>query len=116
MRRWILSGQTVSSFVYGPNSASSNGSHPFLIGPPTTGFVDWFQHMTLPALALALGLIGVYTRYIRSAMLTSLGQTYAVVARAKGLSERTVLYKHVLKNGLIPVVTILGLQLGVLLA
>jgi len=53
---------------------------------------------------------------VRSSVIEELGEDYVRTARAKGLSERTVVYKHVLKNGLIPVVTILGLQLGVLLA
>ena len=53
---------------------------------------------------------------IRSSVIEELGEDYVRTARAKGLSERKVVYKHVLKNGLIPVVTILGLQLGVLLA
>ena len=53
---------------------------------------------------------------IRSSVIEELGEDYVRTARAKGLSERVVIYKHVLKNGLIPVVTILGLQLGVLLA
>lgn len=112
MRRWILTGQSVSSFTYGPNSASTNGRHVFLIGPPTGGFVDWFQHMTLPAVALALGLIGVYARYIRSAMLTSLAQPYANVARSKGLSEGRVVRVHALRNSLIPFVAALSLEIG----
>ena len=53
---------------------------------------------------------------VRSSVIEELNEDYVRTARAKGLSERTVIYKHVLKNGLIPVVTILGLQLGVLLA
>ena len=53
---------------------------------------------------------------VRSSVIEELGEDYVRTARAKGLSERIVIYKHVLKNGLIPVVTILGLQLGVLLA
>ena len=53
---------------------------------------------------------------IRSSVIEELGEDYVRTARAKGLSERIVIYKHVLKNGFIPVVTILGLQLGVLLA
>ena len=53
---------------------------------------------------------------VRSSVIEELGEDYVRTARAKGLSERKVVYKHVLKNGLIPVVTILGLQLGVLLA
>jgi peptide/nickel transport system permease protein len=61
-------------------------------------------------------LVGDLTRMIRSSVIEELGEDYVRTARAKGLSERTVLLKHVLKNGLIPVVTVLGLQLGVLLA
>jgi peptide/nickel transport system permease protein len=53
---------------------------------------------------------------VRSSVIEEMGEDYVRTARAKGLGERTVVYKHVLKNGLIPVVTVLGLQLGVLLA
>jgi peptide/nickel transport system permease protein len=53
---------------------------------------------------------------VRSSVIEELSEDYVRTARAKGLSNRTVLYKHVLKNGLIPVITIIGLQLGVLLA
>ena len=112
LKKWILGGQSVSNFVYGPQSTSTNGSHPFLIGPPTGGVVDWFQHMTLPALALAGGLIGVYARYVRSAMLTSLAQPYASVARAKGLSEWRIIGVHTLRNSLIPFVSAMSLEIG----
>ena len=68
--------------------------------------------MTLPALALALGLVGVYSRYIRSSMLVALSQPYAVVARAKGLSEGRVVVRHALRNSLIPFVSALWLEIG----
>ena len=68
--------------------------------------------MTLPAIALALGLVGVYTRYIRSSMLVALSQPYAVVARAKGLSEGRVVVRHALRNSLIPFVSALSLEIG----
>ena len=70
----------------------------------------------LPALTLGAALSAILTRMVRSSVIEELGEGYVRTARAKGLSERTVVYKHVLKNGLIPVVTVLGLQLGVLLA
>lgn len=70
----------------------------------------------LPAVTLGAGLSAILTRIIRSSVLEELGEDYVRTARAKGLSERLVIYKHVLKNGLIPVVTVLGLQFGVLLA
>ena len=69
----------------------------------------------LPAFTLGAALSAILTRMIRSSVIEELGEDYVRTARAKGLRERKVLYKHVLKNGLIPVVTILGLQLGVLL-
>ncbi len=74
------------------------------------------EDIVLPAITLGAALSAILTRMIRSSVIEELGEDYVRTARAKGLSERVVIYKHVLKNGLIPVVTILGLQLGVLLA
>jgi len=74
------------------------------------------EDIVLPAVTLGAALSAILTRMIRSSVIEELGEDYVRTARAKGVSERKVLYKHVLKNGLIPVVTILGLQLGVLLA
>lgn len=74
------------------------------------------KDIVLPAITLGAALSAILTRMVRSSVIEELGEDYVRTARAKGLSERKVVYKHVLKNGLIPVVTILGLQLGVLLA
>jgi peptide/nickel transport system permease protein len=74
------------------------------------------EDIILPAVTLGAALSAIITRMVRSSVIEELGEDYVRTARAKGLSERTVVFKHVLKNGLIPVVTILGLQLGVLLA
>lgn len=74
------------------------------------------EDIILPAVTLGAALSAILTRMVRSSVIEELGEDYVRTARAKGLSERTVIYKHVLKNGLIPVVTILGLQLGVLLS
>ncbi|HJQ71770.1 MAG TPA: ABC transporter permease, partial [Blastocatellia bacterium] len=73
-------------------------------------------HIFLPAVTLGAALSAILTRIVRSSVLEELGEDYVRTARAKGLHERKVIYKHVLKNGLIPVVTVLGLQFGVLLA
>jgi peptide/nickel transport system permease protein len=73
-------------------------------------------NLILPAVTLGAALSAILTRIIRSSVLEELGEDYVRTARAKGLPERRVIYKHVLKNGLIPVVTVLGLQFGVLLA
>ena len=74
------------------------------------------EDIVLPAVTLGAALSAILTRMVRSSVIEELGEDYVRTARAKGLSEKKVIYKHVLKNGLIPVVTILGLQLGVLLA
>ncbi len=74
------------------------------------------EDIILPAITLGAALSAILTRMVRSSVIEELGEDYVRTARAKGLSERTVVYKHVLKNGLIPVVTVLGLQIGVLMA
>jgi len=71
--------------------------------------------MFLPVLSLSLGLSVVVVRMTRSSMLEVLGQDFVRVARAKGLSTRAVLLRHALRNALIPIVTVLGLQTGFLL-
>jgi peptide/nickel transport system permease protein len=73
------------------------------------------QSILLPAATLTLGLVARMSRLTRSAMLDVLGQDYMRTARAKGLSERTVIITHALRNSIIPVITIFGLQLGWLL-
>ncbi len=73
-------------------------------------------HLILPAITLGGALAAFLTRMVRSSVIEELNEDYVRTARAKGLSENQVIYKHVLKNGLIPVVTVLGLQFGVLLA
>jgi peptide/nickel transport system permease protein len=85
-------------------------------GAGAGGVGDFLLHLVLPALTLALGLAAILTRMVRTAMLEELGQDYIRTARAKGLSERTVVYRHALRNALIPVLTVLGLQFGSLLA
>jgi ABC-type dipeptide/oligopeptide/nickel transport system permease component len=75
-----------------------------------------WSDIILPAVTLGAALSAILTRMVRSSVIEEMNEDYVRTARAKGLSERKVVYKHVLKNGLIPVVTILGLQLGVLLA
>ena len=73
------------------------------------------QQMFLPVLSLGLGLSAVVMRMTRSSMLEVLGQDFIRVARSKGLTTRTVLLRHALRNALIPIVTVLGLQMGFLL-
>jgi len=75
-----------------------------------------FANLVLPAITLGSALAAVLTRMVRTSMLEELSQDYIRTARAKGLPERTVIYRHALRNALIPVVTVLGLQFGALLA
>ncbi len=72
----------------------------------------WFTHMLMPWLVLSVSFIGVYSRLLRSAILDTLGEDYVRTARAKGLSERRVLLRHVLRNSLIPIVSLWGLDLA----
>ncbi len=73
-------------------------------------------HMVLPAVTLGAALAAILTRMVRSAMLEELSSDYVRTARAKGVSEKSVFYRHALKNALIPILTVIGLQLGTLLA
>jgi len=73
-------------------------------------------HLVLPAVTLGAALAAILTRLVRSSMLEELNQDYVRTARAKGLVDRAVLYRHALRNGLIPVLTVVGLQFGSLLA
>jgi ABC-type dipeptide/oligopeptide/nickel transport system permease component len=75
-----------------------------------------FAHLVLPAITMGGALAAILTRMVRTSMLEELGQDYIRTARAKGLAERTVVYRHALRNAIIPVVTVLGLQFGALLA
>jgi ABC-type dipeptide/oligopeptide/nickel transport system permease component len=81
---------------------------------PTAGRGTWAQ-LVLPALALGSYLMALIARLTRSGMLEVLGQDYVRTARAKGLAERAVIWRHALKNSLIPLVTVVGLQMGELL-
>ncbi len=74
------------------------------------------EHLLLPALTLGAALAAILTRMVRTSVLEELSQDYVRTARAKGLSEAAVLFRHAFRNALIPVLTILGLQFGTLLA
>jgi len=75
-----------------------------------------FAHLILPAITMGSALAAILTRMVRTSMLEELGQDYIRTARAKGLSKHTVIYRHALRNAMIPIITVLGLQFGALLA
>lgn len=84
--------------------------------PISENFRDWLEHIILPALTAGFISASIQTRFIRSAMLEVMRQNYVMTARAKGLRERTVVLQHGLRNALITVVTIIGLQMTALLS
>jgi peptide/nickel transport system permease protein len=79
-------------------------------------FVNALQHIILPTIALATIPMAVIARMTRSSMLDVMQEDYVRTAHAKGVAERSVLYKHALKNAFLPIITIIGLQFGLLLA
>ncbi|MGH7772682.1 MAG: ABC transporter permease [Candidatus Binatia bacterium] len=99
-------------------------------GPQQTGFYildsvlqrnwpalkDAFVYILMPALALGSNMIGILMRVTRSSVLEVMHEDYVVTARAKGLAEQGVLWRHVLSNALIPIITVVGLELGTLLS
>ncbi|ACM06880.1 ABC transporter permease [Thermomicrobium roseum] len=82
--------------------------------PGQSGFLDTLHHLVLPAVTLGIGPAAVIARMTRSSVLEVIRQDFVRTARAKGLAERVVILRHVLRNALIPVLTIVGLQVGYL--
>ena len=83
--------------------------------PLTTNPAQWFYHLLLPWFTLAVLFIGFYGRVLRSNILDTINDDYVRTARAKGLSPRRVMVKHVLRNSLIPIVTLFGLDFAAVL-
>ncbi len=83
--------------------------------PPSTNFAEFLYKATLPTIAMSLGMSAGLCRQTRTNMLDSINQDYIRTARANGLSEGSVVYKHALKNALIPVITIVGMQVRVVI-
>jgi len=120
MRIGAIAGLTIPSFWLGivmilllsawAPSFASLGYVPFSEDP-----IGNLQRMLLPSIALALPILANLSRLVRSAMLDALGQDYIRTARAKGLPERRVVYKHALRNALIPFLTSVGIMTGYLL-
>ncbi len=90
--------------------------------PPPPGQTAWgdildrLHHLVLPVIVLSTGFVAGFTRYMRSQVLEIMRAEYVDTARAKGLRERTVVWKHILKNAMLPLVTLLGLSLPILVS
>jgi peptide/nickel transport system permease protein len=119
-----LSGLSFPAFALGPVLilvfSIALGWLPVSGSGPGSGFAALWQggwrYLVLPAIAMGASLAAILTRMIRTAILEELHQDYIRTARAKGLSERRILYRHALPNALVPIVTVVGLQFGALLA
>lgn len=101
-----VAGQSVTGFYFLDSVITGNWA----------GVGDAFRHVMLPAITLGTALSGILMRITRSAVLEITREDYVLVARAKGLMNRAVLWRHVLRNALIPIVTVVGLELGTLLS
>jgi peptide/nickel transport system permease protein len=79
------------------------------------GLADWAYHMVLPWTALAIVTAGTYVRFVRAEVMETMNQDYVRTARAKGAPEQRVMKNHILRNALLPIVTIVGMDIGILL-
>ena len=104
---WIVSVELGWLPVAGMTTAGANYSFPWNV-------VDVVRHLTLPVIVLGLSSTATFMRYTRSSMLEVIRQDYIRTARAKGLKEKVVIYRHALKNAMIPIVTLMGFQLPIL--
>lgn len=80
--------------------------------PLDEGFFPWLRHLIAPALCIAIGFSGITLRMVRGAMIEEMNKQYVQTARSKGLKEYSVIVSHVFRNALIPVVTVIGMQIG----
>jgi peptide/nickel transport system permease protein len=111
---WLPDGQRLPIGVDPPGQITSLYSVDALLRGDLGLFWTVVKHLLLPASVLAYGSLAVITRMVRGGMLEVLGQDYVRTARAKGLRERAVVVRHGLKNALLPTLTVLGLQIGLL--
>jgi peptide/nickel transport system permease protein len=110
-----LAGVALPVYFVGPLLEALTGQWstkyvPFLSNP-----LLWAQHLLIPWIALAFGYAALYARMTRAGMLDALNEDFVRTARAKGVRERKVLYKHALRSALTPLVTIFGMDLGTVL-
>ncbi len=113
---WLPDGQRLPIGVEPPGQITSFYTVDALLHGDLHLFWIAAKHLLLPASVLAYGSLAVVTRMVRGGMLEVLGQDYVRTARAKGLAERAVIIRHALKNALLPTLTVVGLQVGILLS
>ena len=113
---WVPSSQRIGITLDIPQTVTGFYTIDTLIAGDLRGFVSALHHLALPAFVLAFSVVGLLARVTRTSMLEVMGEDYIRMAHAKGLHNRVVLYRHALRNALIPTVTILGLLVGGLLS
>ena len=113
---WVPSSQRIGITLDVPQTVTGFYTIDTLVAGDLRGFVSALHHLALPAFVLAFSVVGLLARVTRTSMLEVLGEDYIRMAHAKGLHNRVVLYRHALRNALIPTVTILGLLAGGLLS
>jgi len=106
----FLAAVFLNYFTYKTEIFPSGGYVEFATDP-----VEWVDHLIIPWVTLAILYVGFYSRVLRSNMLDAMDEDYVRTARAKGLGERRVIRRHVLRNSLVPIVTLFGLDVGALL-
>jgi len=113
---WLPATGRISSTFGPPQPVTGFFTIDALLAGNAAAFADAVRHLILPAVVLALGNLTVITRITRSSVLEVLSQDFVRTARAKGLHERTVVTRHVLRNAMLPVVTVVAIQIGALIA
>ena len=113
---WVPSSQRIGMTLDVPQTVTGFYTIDTLIAGDFEGFVSALHHLALPAFVLAFSVVGLLARVTRTSMLEVMGEDYIRMAHAQGLHNRVVLYRHALRNALIPTVTILGLLVGGLLS
>jgi peptide/nickel transport system permease protein len=113
---WLPDGQRLPIGVDPPRQITSMYTIDALLAGDPGLFWTVVKHLIMPSAVLAYGSLAVVTRMVRSGMLEVLNQDYIRTARAKGLRQKTVVIRHAMKNALLPTITVLGLQVGLLLS
>ena len=113
---WLPATGRISSTFGPPQPVTGFFTIDALLAGNAAAFADAVRHLILPAVVLALGNLTVITRMTRSSVLEVLSQDFVRTARAKGLHERTVITRHVLRNAMLPVATVVAIQMGALIA
>jgi peptide/nickel transport system permease protein len=113
---WFPDGQRLPIGVEAPRTITSLYTIDALLTGNFSVFLTALHHLILPAFVLGFAAMAIVTRMVRSGMLEVMGQDYIRTARAKGLPSKVILQRHALKNALLPAVTVIGLQIGLLMA